>query len=280
MRDIGAVELFQGIVPEWLLPVVVAITHTASIVAFALICIAVYWFGDRDRGAYILGVVLGGLALTFGLKAVFGLPRPPTEVQLIATRTTAFPSGHALGSTVVFGILALTMDSIATRRIRLLAAAGGVVLVSASRLVLGVHYLGDVLAGILIGVAYLAVVSRRRDPGLILSGAVGLALLGLFAGGLVGRVDIACLGPVCVVPESLLVFGASLGAALGWLSADVPRSPWPITHRSGPLAVVSLVPVALLVALGLQWEGLLVASFVGSVVLGFAFVTLPAVLRA
>jgi undecaprenyl-diphosphatase len=48
---------------------------------------------------------VGGLALTVGLKLFFAKPRPQLWHQLIVEKSSSFPSGHALGSIVVYGFL-------------------------------------------------------------------------------------------------------------------------------------------------------------------------------
>jgi membrane-associated phospholipid phosphatase len=88
----------------------------------------------------------------------------------------ALPSGHALGSIVVLGVLAAVVV-LATRRTLLRVAAVavaalGVLTIGVSRLYLGVHWLTDVVTGWFLGGAWLAVcvttlcvLSRRRSAG-------------------------------------------------------------------------------------------------------------------
>jgi undecaprenyl-diphosphatase len=70
----------------------------------------------------------------------------------------SFPSGHALGSAVFWTTCAvLVMPRV---RRPLLVLAGAVVLallVAASRVLLGVHYLSDVTGGLLLGLGWAAV---------------------------------------------------------------------------------------------------------------------------
>jgi hypothetical protein len=74
-----------------------------------------------------------------------------------------FPSGHAVGATVVYGGLGLLL-SISRRRVRYLVAGCCILLISLSRVVLQVHYPRDVLAGIGIGAVLLAIgITVARD---------------------------------------------------------------------------------------------------------------------
>ena len=88
----------------------------------------------------------------------------------------ALPSGHALGSIVVLGVLAAVVV-LATRhtllRVAAVATAAlGVLTIGLSRLYLGVHWLTDVVTGWFLGGAWLAVcvttlcvLTRRRGSG-------------------------------------------------------------------------------------------------------------------
>lgn len=99
----------------------------------------------------------GGVILSYGLKSVFGKTRPDLWQSAIKEVSYSYPSGHALGSTVLYGFLAYLF---ATRfpqfsgLIYLLA----VVLIGSiglSRLYLGVHWPTDILGGYGIGFLWL-----------------------------------------------------------------------------------------------------------------------------
>jgi undecaprenyl-diphosphatase len=108
------------------------------------------------------------------LKEVVDRARPELVDAVAEAGGRSFPSGHALGGTVSFGLLALVLGPLlppAGRWAARLAAVLAALLVSASRVVLGVHYLTDVTAGVLLGVGWLAISAAafhawRRDAGL------------------------------------------------------------------------------------------------------------------
>jgi membrane protein DedA with SNARE-associated domain/membrane-associated phospholipid phosphatase len=124
-----------------------------------------------------LAAVAGGGLLDVALKRVFHRTRPTWDVPLLTARGWSFPSGHAMGSLVAYGMLAyLLVREVHGRRRRLAVIAGAAVLVlliGLSRMYLGVHYFSDVIGGYAAGVVWLAacisgleVVRRRpRDPG-------------------------------------------------------------------------------------------------------------------
>lgn len=123
--------------------------------------------------ALFLAVPGGGLLNTL-LKHSFGRARPSFDDPLLTLSTYSFPSGHAMGSTLLYGTLAaFAVWSVWAWRWRLLAgfvAGLLVVLICFSRVYLGVHYLSDVLGGIAAGSAWLmlcltAVYTLRRRRG-------------------------------------------------------------------------------------------------------------------
>lgn len=125
-------------------------------------------------GLWVLVANWGGALLGVVLKEVVGRARPDLLDAVSTAAGRSFPSGHALGGTVSCGLLVLVLGPLlpAGRRwIAWLAAVLAVVLVCLSRVLLGVHYLTDVTAGVILGVGWLAVTAAvfeawRRDVGL------------------------------------------------------------------------------------------------------------------
>ena len=109
---------------------------------------------------YLLVTGAGELTLNPVLKALVGRLRPVVAHPIAYGTGDSFPSGHALGSIVCYGALFLvflpatrgTWRRVFTVVICTLIAAIGV-----SRLLLGVHYLSDVLGGWALGITWLGV---------------------------------------------------------------------------------------------------------------------------
>lgn len=102
------------------------------------------------RHAMLVIAALGASAITTVVKHLVDRQRPPGGVEL----DPSFPSGHTAWATAVFGLIFV----LAIRRRRYCPAAGAALIVAAmgpSRLLLGVHYFSDVLAGYAIGLAWL-----------------------------------------------------------------------------------------------------------------------------
>jgi membrane protein DedA with SNARE-associated domain/membrane-associated phospholipid phosphatase len=107
-----------------------------------------------------LAAVAGSAVLNHLLKGLFARPRPHFEHPLLVETSYSFPSGHAMESFVVYGMLAyfavLALRTWASRVGVVCGAALLVVLIGFSRMYLGVHYLSDVLAGYAAGAVWLS----------------------------------------------------------------------------------------------------------------------------
>lgn len=115
------------------------------------------------NGAYKLVVFLavtsiGGGIVDTVVKLAVGRPRPVLEEPIADALHYSFPSGHSMSSLVCYGALLVALAPVLSDRARRLGIAGVVVLVlaiGASRLVLGVHFISDVIGGYVLGAAWL-----------------------------------------------------------------------------------------------------------------------------
>jgi membrane-associated phospholipid phosphatase len=106
-----------------------------------------FWLWKKEKALKLMLILLPSLLLNFYLKEIFHTPRP-TGVALIEATGFAFPSGHAQGSTTLWLMLALLVR----QRWMSILSATMIILVSLSRLYLGVHFPLDILGGFLVGV--------------------------------------------------------------------------------------------------------------------------------
>lgn len=101
---------------------------------------------------FALSMILAG-TLNPLLKNIFDRERP-TLLRLIDITGFSFPSGHAMGSTAFFGSLAYLIhrgdSSIKPYLIGLCVFT--IIMISTSRVYLGVHYPTDIIAGIVGGI--------------------------------------------------------------------------------------------------------------------------------
>ncbi|EMA66637.1 phosphoesterase PA-phosphatase related protein [Halorubrum aidingense JCM 13560] len=285
-RGIGETALVDAL-PEFVVVAFAAVTHLADPwFLFGLLAIG-YWFASdlaaaapRRAGATAIAVVTCAYAVVALGKAWFAVPRPPGAVGpadvptwlpgLLSTWYEAqvlsdgfgFPSGHATGGAAAYLALALVYDRVWTARGRLAGAVAVAVAVAASRVIIEVHFLVDVLAGLLVGggtvvgALWLAGDPRFRggdssgvddatdgldadggvtaptaalDPlpafllaAVVSAGAAGVAV----AGGHTGEVVEAGIG-----------IATGLGGAIGWLLVDGDEPAVPVRIAVPALAV-------------------------------------------
>ncbi len=108
--------------------------------------------------AFLAVTALGSSGLNTLIKTAVDRTRPHLPHAVATAHGNSFPSGHAQAATVGCGILVLIFLP-AVRRSRRPWLYGGAALVVAligfSRIALGVHYVSDVIGGVIIGGAWL-----------------------------------------------------------------------------------------------------------------------------
>jgi undecaprenyl-diphosphatase len=189
----GAFDTLDVRVISWL--------HQRETPAGVMAWTAVSWFGSiglilvstavaitfAARGSWLKLLVwtfaAGGVAiLNQTLKFAFQRARPEFAPDTLRLHSWSFPSGHAMDSLVVYGLLAyLVLERVkwpALRRLIVVGAGLFVAAIGVSRLYLGVHYPSDVIAGFLAGGAWLTAcvlayqLARSRRPKRIFRSAV------------------------------------------------------------------------------------------------------------
>lgn len=177
---------------------------------FMLIMVSTVWYLiDRRIGVRLLYILILSAVVNGFLKAYFDMPRPCQDdplVGLLCFTNNGFPSGAAQTAVLICGIIFKESKKWLWRSFGLLFA----LMLSFSRLYLGVHYFSDIAGGILIG-ALLLLVYWKLIP---LLQEKWRALIFLF--------------PVLILPldepSNYLFFGTSLGLAVGLLFAQ--KKPW------------------------------------------------------
>lgn len=136
--------------------------------ADVLIVVALLW-GKRWREASFVAIsFVGSALLNLGSKQFFQRDRPSLWESIAPESTFSFPSGHAMGSMTLAVTVALLAWNTRWRWPVLVLAPGFSVLVSVSRVYLGVHYPSDILAGWCAALVWVVgcflVMFRRRHP--------------------------------------------------------------------------------------------------------------------
>jgi membrane-associated phospholipid phosphatase len=167
----NALVALDGRVANWLhartggatLAFLYAVTQLHSPPALTALSLAFAALLARLRQWYwiltLAAAMAGGMLVNVLLKASYERLRPHFEDPLLVLTSFSFPSGHAAGATLFYGVLAAFLVSrTCDWRLRAAAVAGAIVmvtLVAFSRMYLGAHYLSDVLAAICSSTAWL-----------------------------------------------------------------------------------------------------------------------------
>lgn len=135
---------------------------TSTVVLLTVVLAAGLFFFFKEKVAAIWLVINSALIQGAGntiLKLLFNRPRPLGE-HLVAASGTSFPSGHSMGSMLLYGTLILLLPKfIKTKPLCLgiqILFALIILSVGTSRIYLGVHYPSDILGGFSMGLFWLS----------------------------------------------------------------------------------------------------------------------------
>jgi membrane-associated phospholipid phosphatase len=140
---------------------------------FAVLAAWLAWRGLGRLAVFVVVAMLGSSLLNSLVKLAVHRARPVLPDPVAHAGGMSFPSGHAQSATVAASVLLLVFlpalrGRPGRRRIAIGAALLWVIVVAFARVGLGVHYVSDVLAGIILGAAWVAAttalfsVSRRQ----------------------------------------------------------------------------------------------------------------------
>jgi undecaprenyl-diphosphatase len=144
--------------------VALGLTQLGAPVLLEIAAVVIAFLVRRKLAGYVLVTVFGAELLSTLLKEAVSRVRPCVDVAS-CPGTSSYPSGHATGAAAFWTVLAvLLLPRLGRRAWALLAVP---VIVAATRVLLGVHYLSDVLAGLLVGgcwaAAWTVLLAARRD---------------------------------------------------------------------------------------------------------------------
>ena len=153
-------EFLQNLFPDWLEKIFLGITYFGEAIIYILLLAIAFWVFNKRDAIIAIYVFLTTTFLNFFLKVLIQKPRPSASIRLQEVEGFSTPSGHAQNSTVIYGWIMLYFKKIWLYILVPIL----VVLISLSRVVLGVHYIGDVILGILIGATLLAMLYFGIPP--------------------------------------------------------------------------------------------------------------------
>ena len=159
----------EGARTPWLNTVVRTISQlggTQAAVIGLVILLSLVWRRCRSLAVVLLLATLARPLIEWTLKALIDRPRPNFQ-RLVEGDGPSFPSGHPMAAVALWGLLPPVV-ALFTRKRRLwwwsvAVSVSIIVLVSMSRIYLGVHWLSDVVGALLLGSLYLLVVQWLLD---------------------------------------------------------------------------------------------------------------------
>jgi membrane-associated phospholipid phosphatase len=139
-------------------------TLTITILAFLSVAVAAFVWRRWREPMLVAVAVAGEVAIFLVVTLLVDRQRPPVKHLDAAPPTSSFPSGHTAATIALWGALAVLASerarSALVRGIFLVLAFGLPLLVASSRLYRGMHFLTDVLGGVLLGGLWLLATVR------------------------------------------------------------------------------------------------------------------------
>ena len=160
---------------QWMLDFVTSFGSTGVIVGFTLGVFAVEMIRRPSRWlpVFLIAVTIGQTLMSTQIKNLLDRVRP-TANPIAHTLGPSFPSGHTTGAAACFAAFALVLGRGRSRNVQSVLAGAAVfiaIAVAASRVLLGVHWLSDVIGGLALGWAWFALCSIAFGGRLLRLGA-------------------------------------------------------------------------------------------------------------
>jgi undecaprenyl-diphosphatase len=146
----------------WLEATLVEVTALGTgVVVLSIVGVAAMflWLTRHKYSAtLLLFSTSGGIVLNNILKLLFMRQRPRAFEWAAHASSSSFPSGHAMSAAIVYATIGYLAARLQRRKwarwLTLMTALALILLICASRVYLGVHYPSDVLAGLVLGLAW------------------------------------------------------------------------------------------------------------------------------
>ena len=151
----------NGALDHRILEDITNLASTPGVIVIAVAIGVIEWIRVPSRWipAFLLVVILGDSLVTSVLKALIDRARPTID-PVAATLGPSFPSGHSSTAAALFAALALLAGRRRSTEVRAALAGlavGLAVAVACSRVLLDLHWVSDVVAGLALGWAWFAV---------------------------------------------------------------------------------------------------------------------------
>lgn len=274
----GLIELLVDLVPAWVAIVLAILSYLGSAVVLLPLLIGWYLLRPTTRTLAWFGYFLAAVALRAFAKRLNDIERPAATPDLdpalfpwlieqlyvhsVDIDTTGFPSGHMIAGIVFWGLLAKDLQ-FSTSVNRWSGAIGVILLIAITRILLGAHWIEDVVAGAILGLLLLTIIfhGRRRFHNEV-EFSFGLAFL-------IAAVDVILVGSLSSQVVLPVTLGAFIGIALtprldgSMGEASIGRAPYAIGVATAVLLfglalgrstlLVGLIATPI-IAVGMHWR--------------------------
>jgi membrane-associated phospholipid phosphatase len=159
----------------WILGLITWLGATVTVLSVTVALGVLEWLGRRRLAvlAFLLTVVVGQNLIANTVKVLVDRERPPVP-HLASSSGFSFPSGHTAAAAATWAAVALVLGRGRPLRVKAWLAAGAALLtvaVASSRVLLGVHWLTDVIGGAALGFGWFVVCSVAFGGALLHFGA-------------------------------------------------------------------------------------------------------------
>jgi len=140
----------------------------AGIVIIAAVCAALLSRRSRSvlPGLVLIGTLCAAMVTCDAIQAIISRPGPASHGTVLVQPVLSFPSTHVTGAVAAFGLAAFCAGAGRRPAVKALLASSaltGVLLIAAAHLYLGALWLTDVVAGALLGAAFVVVGAAAYD---------------------------------------------------------------------------------------------------------------------
>jgi len=153
---------------DWLLSTAQKLTHLGDPLVVTVLAVlgagVMFLMGRRRAAVYLLLVRLVAVIVGDGLKELIRRARPVLAHPVAHAQGFSFPSGHALGSAALYASIAVVLGPRVPFAVRLALGVLPPLVVAATRVLLGVHFPSDVVAGLVAGWAIALLLAVAVQP--------------------------------------------------------------------------------------------------------------------